>query len=143
MLATGNIRNYQIIVGGLQMMNLPVSYILLRVGLFPEIITVVAIALSICCLIARLVMLKGMIGLSIRAYVENVLLNLLVVTGFAIFLPIIASLFGDTNFLKFILSCLVCVISAGLAIYLIGCNKGERTFIKEKAQGFLIRFRNR
>ena len=143
MLATGNIRNYQIIVGGLQMMNLPISYILLRVGLFPEIITVVAIALSICCLIARLVMLKGMIGLSIRAYVEKVLLNLLVVTGFAIFLPISASLFGDTNFLKFILSCLVCVISAGLAIYLIGCNKGERTFIKEKAQGILIRFRNR
>ena len=32
MLATGKIRNYQIIVGGLQMMNLPVSYILLRIG---------------------------------------------------------------------------------------------------------------
>lgn len=32
MLATGKIRNYQIIVGGLQMMNLPVSYILLQIG---------------------------------------------------------------------------------------------------------------
>ena len=30
MLATGNIRNYQIVVGGLQIMNLPISYILLR-----------------------------------------------------------------------------------------------------------------
>ena len=30
MLATGQIRNYQIIVGGLQMLNLPISYVCLR-----------------------------------------------------------------------------------------------------------------
>ena len=48
MLATGKIRNYQLVVGGLQLMNLPVSYILLRIGLFPEIVIVVAIILSQC-----------------------------------------------------------------------------------------------
>ena len=46
MLATGNIRNYQIIVGGLQMMNLPISYVLLRMGLFPEVVLIVAIVIS-------------------------------------------------------------------------------------------------
>ena len=30
MLSTGNIRNYQLLVGGLQLLNLPVDYILLR-----------------------------------------------------------------------------------------------------------------
>ena len=44
MLATGKIRNYQIIVGGLQMMNLPISYLLLRLGFFPEIVIIVAIS---------------------------------------------------------------------------------------------------
>ena len=58
MLATGKIRNYQIIVGGLQMMNLPVSYILLRIGYFPEIVIVVAICISQCCLGARLILLR-------------------------------------------------------------------------------------
>ena len=52
MLATGNIRNYQIIVGGLQMMNLPISYVLLRMGLFPEVVLIVAIVISLCCLFA-------------------------------------------------------------------------------------------
>lgn len=58
MLATGNIRNYQIIVGGLQMLNLPISYILLSLGAIPETVLIVAVLISQCCLMARLYMLK-------------------------------------------------------------------------------------
>lgn len=141
MLATGNIRNYQIIVGGLQMMNLPISYILLRMGFFPEIIVVVSIVLSICCLIARLVMLRSMIRLPIRAYVWEVLFNLLVVTAIAIILPSIVSYNYSDTFLYFIGSCFICVLSAGLSIYLLGCSKGERSFIKEKILQFVARFK--
>ena len=36
-LATGKIRNYQIIVGGLIMLNLPVSYLFLKAGAPPEV----------------------------------------------------------------------------------------------------------
>lgn len=70
MLATGNIRNYQIVVGGLQMMNLPVSYICLRLGCMPESVLIVAIVISQCCLVARLYMLRGMIGLSFIQYIK-------------------------------------------------------------------------
>ena len=63
MLATGNIRNYQIIVGGLQMLNLPISYILLSLGAIPETVLIVAVLISQCCLMARLYMLKKMIFL--------------------------------------------------------------------------------
>lgn len=59
MLATGNIRNYQIVVGGLQILNLPLSYICLKLGGRPESVLVVAIIISQCCLAARLYMLKG------------------------------------------------------------------------------------
>ena len=58
MLATGKIRNYQIVVGGLQMMNLPISYICLRLGCMPESVLIVAIVISQCCLAARLYMLR-------------------------------------------------------------------------------------
>ena len=71
MLATGKIRNYQLVVGGLQMMNLPVSYVLLRMGAVPETVLIVAIAISQCCLAARLLMLRGMIGLSVRLYLKK------------------------------------------------------------------------
>ncbi|MCF2583265.1 lipopolysaccharide biosynthesis protein, partial [Bacteroides caecigallinarum] len=45
MQATGRIRNYQLIVGGLQMLNLPVSYILMKIGFFPEAIFIVSIVI--------------------------------------------------------------------------------------------------
>ena len=141
MLATGNIRNYQIVVGGLQMLNLPISYILLRMGFFPEVIVVVAIALSIACLIARLVMLHGMIGLPVRSYIREVLFNLMIVTIVAILLPSIASAVYNDTFLYFITSCCICVLSAALSIYLLGCSSGERIFVKEKAMQFIARFK--
>ena len=141
MLATGNIRNYQIIVGGLQMMNLPISYVLLRMGFFPEIIVVVAIALSISCLIARLIMLRGMIGLPVRSYIREVLINLMIVTIVAILLPSVASTAYNDTFLYFISSCCICVFSAVFSIYMLGCSRGERIFIREKALQFATRFR--
>ena len=139
MLATGNIRNYQIIVGGLQMMNLPISYVLLRMGFFPEIIAVVAIAISICCLVARLVMLRAMIGLPVRLYIRKVLFNLLVVIVLALLLPGVVFTFNCDTFLYFICSCFICVLSAALSVYLLGCSSGERNFIREKAKQFIAR----
>lgn len=123
------------------MLNLPISYILLRMGFFPEIIVVVAITLSIACLIARLVMLRGMIGLPVRSYVREVLFNLLVVTSIAMILPGAISMAYSDTFLYFVSSCFVSVLSAALSIYLLGCSSGERIFVKEKAMQFIARFK--
>lgn len=45
--ATGNIRNYQIVVGSLQLLNFPISYLLLGKGYAPETTMYVAICLSL------------------------------------------------------------------------------------------------
>lgn len=132
MLATGKIRNYQLVVGGLQMMNLPVSYLLLRMGMFPEVVIVVAIAISQCCLAARLVMLRGMIGLSVRKYVKKVYINVLVVTVIAAILPFLLSMKLEESFLNFVLLCFVALICTGITIYYIGCDKTERQFVLNK-----------
>ena len=50
MLATGNIRNYQLVVGGIQLLNLPVSYVCLRMGAIPEVTVIVAIIISQICI---------------------------------------------------------------------------------------------
>ena len=132
MMATGNIRNYQLLVGGLQMMNLPFSYILLQMGFSPEIIFVVAIFISQCCLVARLFMLKGMIGLSIREYLKKVYLNIWIVSIIASIIPVILSYKLQESFLNFIFLCIVSIICSFISIYTIGCNSKERIFIKNK-----------
>lgn len=135
MLATGNIRNYQIIVGGLQMLNLPTSYILLSLGAIPETVLIVAVLISQCCLMARLYMLKKMIKLKIKDYLKKVYFNIITVSIIAIILPICMQERLAENFIKFLLSSLICMLCTYLSIYYIGCSYEERKFIYNK---FLI-----
>jgi len=137
MLATGKIRNYQIVVGGLQMMNLPISYLLLRAGMIPETVLIVAIAISQLCLAARLYMLRGMIGLSARNYLRKVYFNVLSVSAISAILPICASNYLSENFLNFLVICVITVMSTVAVIYYVGCTKEERKFITSKILSIL------
>ena len=141
MLATGKIRNYQLVVGGLQMLNFPISYILLHMGMFPEIVIIVAIVISQCCLAARLLMLRGMIGLSVRNYLHKVYINVIVVTIFSTIFPFLIMRLLEESFVNFILLCLVSVFCTGITVFYIGCNKMERQFIISKVYDIKNKFR--
>lgn len=130
-LATGNIRRYQIIVGGLIMLNLPVSYILLLLGAPAESTVIVAIVISQLCLAARLVLLKDMVGLSPGLYIRKVYLNVLAVTSAALLLPLLSEFFITDGLAGFCISVVICVISAGLSILFVGCSSKERQEMKE------------
>ena len=134
MLATGKIRNYQLIVGGLQMMNLPLSYICLRIGCMPESVLIVAICISQCCLAARLYLLRGLIGLSSIKYMKNVYLNILVVTILSVIAPCLLAMNIPESFLSFILTSLVAVMATIIMEFYIGCNQKERAFVRNKLQ---------
>ncbi len=134
MLATGRIRNYQIVVGGLQMMNLPISYICLRLGCIPETVLIVAIGISQCCLAARLYMLRGMIGLSSIRYMKHVYLNVLTVAVLSAIIPSLLSMYISESFLSFVAISLVAMSSTLGIEFLIGCNKKERAFVVDKAR---------
>lgn len=133
MLATGKIRNYQLVVGGLQMMNLPLSYIFLRFGYPPESIFVIAIFVSVCCEMARLFMLRNMINLSISSFLHKVYFNVIFVTIIASIIPIALSVILPNNFVGFIGSCISCVISTSISILFIGLSKSEFNFITSKS----------
>lgn len=125
-LATGNIRKYQIIVGGLQLLNLPVSYVLLKSGAPAESTVAVSIVISQICLFARLILLKSMIGLSPGEFLRRVYMNVLAVAAVAAAVPFVLRTFMPDGFLGFCLGAGVCVLSAGLSIFFIGCTVIER-----------------
>jgi hypothetical protein len=131
--ATGKIRNYQLVVGGLQMMNLPLSYIFIRLGYPPESIFVVAIFISVCCEMARLYMLRSMINLSVSSFLKKVYFNVIFVTVIASIIPIVLSTLLPDNFIGFIFSCICCCISAGVSILFIGLTKPELKTITSKS----------
>ena len=134
MLATGKIRNYQIVVGGLQLLNLPLSYICLRLGFIPESIIIVAIIISLICLFARLYMLRSMIGLSSILYMKKVLFNILLVALFSTILPYILFYSMKESLFSFIIITLIAVLCTLVIEFYIGCNKKERSFILNKVR---------
>ena len=131
--ATGKVKNYQIVVGGIQLMNIPFSYILLKMGGIPETIMLVAILLSICCLIARLYMLgRNEIKLNERKFVKDVLLNVIVVSIVSAAIPILIKYFFKESIWTFIVLSLVCLICSSLSILYLGFNKQERQLVISK-----------
>ena len=132
MLATGNIRNYQLVVGGLQMMNLPISCLFLEMGWIPETVLIVAIVISVICEMARLYMLRTMIQLSVGSFLNKVYFNVLAVSITAAILPFCIHQQITESFLTFIVLSIVCIVCTLLSILFVGCNKHERLFVFEK-----------
>lgn len=125
-LATGRIRNYQLTVGGLMLLNIPVSYIWLRHGAAPEITVVVAIIISIICLVARLIMLRQMIGLSVRRFVSDVFLRIFSVTAVSLLLPSLLHLSLPEGLGGFAVSLAACVLSVIFSTLYLGMPASER-----------------
>lgn len=126
MLATGKIKKYQIIVGGLNTLNLPISYVFLRFGYPPETVIIISIIISQICLIARLILLQNMIKISIKYFILNVYIKILIVGLFSIILPIIIKPHINNTFPYFIIHITICFISVIGTIYLIGFDRKEK-----------------
>lgn len=129
--ATGEIRNYQLAVGGVLLMNFPLSYVFLKVGFPPEFTYIVAIFISICCLLLRLLFLRHSIGMSVTAYLRKVCLNVAIVSSISALLPIVLLLvYHEDGWIRFSLVCFLCFIGSILAVYTVGCSTDERQFVK-------------
>lgn len=132
MLATGRIRNYEIVLGGLQLMNLPISYIFLYLGYPPQSTMVIAILISIFSIYFYLWFLRRRIQFSVGKYLKEVLFNVFIVSTCGIILPLVIYQLLDAGVLRLLTICIVSVLSMGMSIYYIGFSSNERFLVKEK-----------
>lgn len=131
MLATGRIRNYQLVVGGIQLLNIPISYICLKMGAIPEVTVMIAIGLSQICLWARLIMLSRATGFPIGDFVSKVYVkSLFVVLPCAAVVPVLFELVKPTGLWGAVYSAVISVVWTGTVIYMIGMDTSERNMVK-------------
>jgi len=132
-LATGRIRNYQLIIGTIQMLNLPVSYVFLKNGFQPEITIIIFIFFSICSFIARLIFLKRLVNLSIKQFLKNVVFKVFLVLIISIPLPLISYLYLQNETTNFFVTSSISAVITLYSIYTFGCTPSEHLYIKEKS----------
>ena len=129
MLATGDIKWYQIIVGGILLLNLPLSYIALKAGFPIESTMIIAAFIGILCLILRLIMLKKMIGFNILDFCRDTVRRVICVITFSLIFYWVTERFFDSDVLSSFVYIIVCAIVNGLAIFYIGLKSSERKSI--------------
>ncbi|MEZ9466546.1 MATE family efflux transporter [Vibrio breoganii] len=138
--ATGNIKKYQITVGGVLLLNLPIALLLLYLDLEPQVVYLVSISLSLLALYARLHFVEIQNGISKFVFFKCVIYRCFIV----LVLTSIFNSFAITNFSELILldvviTTIITSIITLFVVYLFGLECDEKMFIKNKLIKFGIR----
>lgn len=142
--ATGRIRNYQIVVGGILLLVLPLSYVAIKVGLPVESITAVAAIVSFVAVLARMYMLRGDFpSWSSRVFLRLVVLRVLLVSVVASFIPMAAHIYIPSGWFNFIATGVLALISSIICILYLGCDIAERQMIYSKCKKGIISFKRK
>lgn len=139
--ATGKVKLYQSVIGGILLCILPISYFVLKLGGNPT--SVFIVHLCICCIsfVVRLFIIRPLIKLSLISYLQQVISKCVGVSIGAILIPMLAYSLVPHSFFSFFLICAICVFCTSISIYFIGLNNSERSFILNRFLTITSKFR--
>ncbi len=140
--ATGKVKKYQAVCGTLLIMILPISYILLKFGMPAYSVFIVHFIMECVCQLARMMMLRPLIGLRIRNYFTHIYSKVFIVVPISAILPAIIYNMMDTSVLRFFMVGIACVASVSLVTYNFGLTANEKTFVLAKVKSKISLYRN-
>jgi O-antigen/teichoic acid export membrane protein len=135
--ATGKIKTYHSVVGGLLLLIFPVSYLALRSGLNPTAVFHVYFVIEIIACVARLLIVRPMINLSVRKYFNDVVLTTAKVCLLSCIIPALLIYVLDVSVFRLVVVTASCVTSVFAAIYFAGLNVNEKQMIISKIRSIM------
>lgn len=131
--ATGKVKVYQAVVGGLLLLILPISYIVLKMGAPAHSVFIVHFCVESVAQFARMYMLRNMIDLPLWSYVKNIYLPIMGVVLLSIVLPLLVYSNMQEGFIRLLAVGMTCVISVAMTSLFIGMTRNERSFLIDKS----------
>lgn len=137
--ATGKIALYQTIVGTMTILNIPISYCLLKYFTSnPIIVFEVSLIISSICLFLRLWIVKRLVNFPVLKYIKSVILLVLCVAILSSILPIVLYNLLSVNYYTVVLICVFSIVSSFISIYYIGLKHDERQYVTNMIKKKLI-----
>lgn len=135
--SSGNLKTFQIAESLVLSLVLPLSYIALKVYNCPPVIPfVIYFIIELLTQIVRLIIVLPVAKITMKTYLEEVIIPIFFVLLFSLPLPIFASMIISNQYINFFTVSALSIFSVGICTLYMGCNKGERAFvlnvIKEK-----------
>lgn len=134
--ATGDIKVYQLVIGGLNLTVLPIAYIILKLGAPAESTVLVSVVVSLVGLYPRIYFNKKHFPVTYIDFTLKVIIPTLVVSAIGFIAPYLVSRMLPDTIWSLILVIIISCISSAITIFLLGCTSEERnfavSFIKKK-----------
>lgn len=127
-LATGKIKHYQMILSVTFLCGLVLVYIFLKLGFEPYYVSVVAVIIQICLLFIRLWIAKKYVGISLKEYLREVIIPVVLVTVLSVPIPYLLNSINEGS-LFIVINILIEVAIIGSLILYVGLNRTERNYI--------------
>jgi O-antigen/teichoic acid export membrane protein len=134
----GKIKKYQIVVGGLIILNVPIGYLLLKFNLPPYIVFVSYVVLEIIASVIRLFLLKKIAGLSIMEYMNKVCFKIIIPVVLSVILCYCIVCFVELNF-RFLLTIFVSVMFFCIEMYIFGLCRDEKQIINSMVRKIVLK----
>ncbi len=141
--ASGKVRDYQIVVGGLSLMTLPVAYAFFKLGYPPQAAMYVGLGVSVACHFARQALLRRTIGFPMGAFLRRVSLRVAAVTLLSAVAPCALCAALEGGLAEFFAVCTVSALSTTGISYWLGLDGSEKHFMRTKAAALLERLRKK
>ena len=131
--ATGKVKIYQMVVGGILLLILPISYVVLKLGAPAYSVFIVHFCIESLAQFSRMYMLRKLIHLPLWQYMKNIYIPIVSTVAIAIILPLVVRMQVAEGWLRFLAVGFTCVLSVGASSYFIGFTKQERVFFLDKS----------
>ena len=140
--ATGDVKLYQSLIGGILLSIVPIAYVVLKLGGSPESVYVVHLVICIIAFLTRLWVIKPMIRLSMRQYFYQVVLPCFGVMAVSVLLSMLVKNLLPVGIFSTVIVCLSSALFVLILTYTIGLTNSERNFVTSKAVEALQRIRH-
>ena len=126
--ATGKIRLYQAVIGGILLLNVPIAYLALKIWQKPTLVIWTGILLAAVAFIVRLFILKKLTDMPAGRYLRSVMSRVMIVSAAAGSINFLLT-FPAANGAFLIASLVICFVTTLLAVHLIGLDASEKRYL--------------
>lgn len=130
--ATGRIRHYYIAIGSVNLLALPLVWLLFRCGATAATAYLVIIGVCVLEFILKLLISARQTGFHIGQFLLMVLLPLLAVTVLALVAPVLICQLMQDGWLRLLLVCVGGWVALAVSAYGLALTKGERAWLLQK-----------
>lgn len=127
--ATGRIKYYQIIVGGLLLLILPVSYVVLKLGGAPYSVFLVHLSIALIAFMTRLLLGHKIVGFELSSFIKTVLIPILIVTVGSAIIPVLCHFNMTEGILRLLVVAVLSILCVSIAVYFWGLKENERQMV--------------